>query len=195
MLTLKQKRRIPAGGFSYKQPETGITIQAYSWPALVQLVINHRKANNLPVPVNIEDLVEEGACKERPEQCHDKDAPKPPKGNQLTLQAAARFTKTLVSAGSERATADQAMSRAHICSTCEDNITPVGCEGCRSGWVRKTIELIVGARKTPYDKSLKSCKHCGCFNAAQIWIPVDALQKTITEEENAALPDHCWKKI
>ena len=194
MLTLKQKKRIPPGGFSYKQPETGIVIQAFSWPALVQLVINHRNANNLPVPVNIEEIVEEGACQERPDQCHDKEAPKPAKGGKLTLQAAARFTRTLAAAGSERVSYETAVSRARVCSNCEDNISPEGCEGCKKGWVRKAIELIAGTRKTPYDKSLKSCKHCGCFNVAQIWMPLNALLKTVTDEENDALPVRCWKK-
>ena len=48
--------------------------------------------------------------------------------------------------------------------------------------MKKAIEFIAKGNKTPYDSSLKSCKHCGCFNAAQIWIPIDALQSTVKDE-------------
>ena len=182
------------GGYSYHQKETNQTLTSTNIHQLLAKVVDHRKANNLPIPFNIEDEVEAYVCKERPELCKEKD-PKPPQNKPLTLDLAIRLTRTLVSAGFERASQSEAERRALICSTCPDNVNPEGCTGCSKSVMRKAIDFIVGNRQTPYDSTLKSCKHCGCFNAAQVWMPLSALQKTIKKEENEALPSTCWKKI
>lgn len=186
---------VPPNGYSYEQKETSIKLTADNFGQLVTRVADHRRANNLPVPFNIADIVEAKVCEQRPELCEGY-VPKPPPNQKLTLNSAIRFTRTLVAAGGKRvenqAEADQ---RAAICAMCPDNIEPEGCTGCSSSIIKKTVEFMVGSRKTSYDSTLKSCKHCGCFNAAQVWLPLDALQKTITNSENEALPDHCWKRI
>lgn len=184
----------PHGGYSYTQPETNHTLTAYDFRSLVERVIQHRKANNLPVPFNIDDAVEMYICHERPELCEDRSQT-PSQAQPLTLALAVRLTKTLIAAGNKRADEDEANRRAEICAACTDNVEPTGCSGCNKPLVKKAVEFIVGGRKTAYDSSLKSCKHCGCFNAAQVWIPLDALQSVISEGENDNLPDHCWKKI
>ena len=164
---------VPSGGYTYTQEETGHKLMADSFTQLVTRVIAHRKANNLPIPFNIEDVVEEDLCAQRGELCESVESPnKPLSGQPLTLDSVVRVTRTLFAAGK-----------------------PQGCTGCRSSLVKKAISFIVGARKTPHDDQLHSCKHCGCFNAAQIWIPKNALQKTITKAENESLPEHCWKKV
>ena len=195
MMRLIQTSVVPPGGYSYTQPETGQVLQSDSLHQLVNRVVAHRKANNLPVPFNIEDIVEEALCKERGELCAD-DSPAPVKRTRpVALDLAVRLTRTLVAAGGKRVESQaEADQRAAICSTCYDNVEPKGCSGCKSGLVRKAVEFIVGARKTAYDNLLKSCQHCGCFNAAQVWLPLDALQKTMSDAENEALPDHCWKR-
>ena len=169
-------------------------MQSDSMHQLVARVVAHRKANNLPVPFNIADIVEEDVCKRREELCEGY-RPAPPKNKKISLDLAVRLTRTLVAAGGKRveiqAEADQ---RAAICSMCPDNIEPTGCTGCKSGLIKKAVEFIVGSKETPYDSLLKSCKHCGCFNAAQIWLPLDALQKAMSDEESASLPDFCWKR-
>ena len=187
---------VPSGGYTYTQEETLHTIRADSFTQLVSEVIGHRKANNLPIPFNIEDIVEDDLCRNRSELCTDSEAHlKQNPNTPLTLNSAVKLTRTLFAAGTERVDQEVAEERAAICATCEDNVQPKGCTGCNSGLMQKAIEFIVGAKKTPHDGQLKSCKHCGCFNAAQVWIPLDALQKTITESENKNLPEHCWKKV
>jgi len=182
------------GGYIYHQKETGQTLSSTNVHQLFAKVIQHRKANNLPIPFNIEDEVEAYVCKTRPELCEEVN-PKPPASKPLTLDLAIRLTRTLVSAGMKRADQSEAERRAAICATCTDNIVPQGCTGCSKSVIRKAIDFIVGNRQTPYDSALKSCKHCGCFNAAQVWMPLKALQKTIKKEENEELPSTCWKKI
>lgn len=184
----------PPGGYRYTQPETSHTMTASSFHVLVDRVVQHRKANNLPVPFNIDDAVEMYICHERPELCEERG--KVTAGSQpLTLGLAVRLTKTLIAAGKRRVEQGEADRRSEICSTCPDNVEPSGCTGCNKPMVKKAVEFIVSGNKTAYDSSLKSCKHCGCFNAAQVWIPLDALQSVISEGENDNLPDHCWKKI
>jgi len=184
---------VPPNGYSYEQEETGVKLTADSLGQLVGRVSEHRNANNLPVPFNIAGIVEAQICTARPELCVGY-IPKPPPPQKLTLSLALRFTRTLAAAGGERADQAEADERAAICSTCEDNVEPVGCTGCSSGIIKKAVEFIVGGKKTPHDSSLKSCKHCGCFNAAQVWMPLAALQEAVTDTENTALPDHCWKR-
>ena len=187
---------VPSGGYTYTQEETLHTIRADSFTQLVSEVIGHRKANNLPIPFNIEDIVEDDLCRNRSELCTDSEAHlKQNPNTPLTLNSAVRLTRTLFAAGTGRVSQEVAKERAATCITCEDNVQPKGCTGCNSGLMQKAINFIVGAKKTPHDGQLKSCKHCGCFNAAQVWIPLDALQKTITESENENLPEHCWKKV
>lgn len=184
---------VPPNGYSYKQEETGITVSSDNFTQLVTRVVDHRKANNLPVPFNISEIVEESVCKERPELCEGYK-PKPPLNQKLTLSLAVRLTKTLIAAGGKRVDQSEADQRASICSTCDDNIEPDGCTGCSNRIIKQAVEFIVGGNKTSYDSTLKSCKHCGCFNAAQVWLPLKSLQDAATDDENEALPDHCWKR-
>jgi len=194
MKTLIPTSVTPPNGYTYTQEETGHTMSADSFHQLVGRVVEHRRANNLPVPFNIDDIVEQQLCEERPELCKE-HRPKPATSvSFLTMELAVRFTKTLYTAGAERVDQSVADERAAICVGCEDNIEPEGCNGCRRGWIKKAIEFIAGTGKTALDERLKACRHCGCFNSAQIWMPLDALQKMISEKENAGLPDHCWKK-
>lgn len=184
----------PHGGFSYTQEETGHHMSDRTFAGLLNKVIEHRKANNIPVPFNIDDIVESHVCSEHPDFCRDKDVKIPKRDQQITLELAVRFTKTLFYAAGERVDQVEAESRAEVCSTCESNVEPIGCNGCTRGIVKKVISFVTGSKTTSKDSQLKSCRHCGCFNAAQIWMPVNALQKSISEEENQALPDNCWKK-
>tara|TARA_X000001382_G_scaffold104671_1_gene79789 strand:+ start:3623 stop:4222 length:600 start_codon:yes stop_codon:yes gene_type:complete len=187
---------VPRGKYAYTQEETMHTVTSEHFMQLVSNVIAHRKANNLPIPFNIEEEVEAQFCERRPELCEDTEAHlKPDLSTPQTLNSVVKLTRTLFKAKTRRVVQEVAEERASICATCEDNVQPKGCTGCNSGLMQKAIEFVVGAKKTPHDGQLKSCKHCGCFNAAQVWIPLDALQKTITESENENLPEHCWKKV
>lgn len=194
MKRLRPVTTSPAGGFSYTQEETGHKISNRTFAGLLAEVIAHRKANNLPVPFNIDDIVESHVCSEHPHYCKETDVKVPRRLQQVTLELAVRFTKTLFYAAGERVGQGMAESRAEVCSTCEDNVDPIGCSGCTRGIIKKVISFVTGSKTTSKDSQLKSCRHCGCFNAAQIWMPIDALQKLISEEENEALPPHCWKK-
>lgn len=183
----------PPGGYTYTQEETNVTMNANSWEGLLDQVAKHRRSNNLPVPFNLSDIVAKQLCERQPEACVKREIKHNP-NSKLDLNVALRFTRTLMSAGLKRVDQQEADRRAEICASCPDNIEPQGCTPCRASVIKRVINLTVGDRQTTYDSELKSCKYCGCFNKAQVWFPLESLQKTITDAENQALPEHCWKK-
>lgn len=183
----------PGGYYYYTQQETGVKLRSNNFDQLVGLVVRHRKANNLPIPFNVRDEIEDKVCADKPELCKAQRAVARP-DRPTTLATVLRLTRTLFKARGDRVDPEEASRRATICSECDSNITPQGCTGCSSSAIEKTVRFVVGNRKTPQDSYLKSCKYCGCFNAAQVWIPLKALQSTTSEAENESLPSHCWKK-
>lgn len=181
------------GGYTYIQEETGWKTNSKNYSRLVDDVIAHRKSNNLPIPFNIYDIIAANVCRNNPAACVENKTKHNP-AKKITFDSALKFTRTLFSAAGERVDQKEADSRAEICASCEDNVEAEGCNGCKMSAVDKLMNFVIGNRETTYDKSLKSCKYCGCFNRAQIWFPLDALRKGVTAEENDQLPKHCWKK-
>ena len=197
MLRLNNRNQVPAGGFKYTQKESGYQIQASSFFQLMIRVKEHRDANNYPVGINIEAEVEDQVCRNTVtnqfcREVRDEAAPKSYGVNDVL-----RFTRALaekfLKAGKQidQKTADE---RASICASCPDNVETHGCLGCGSGVVHSAIKRVSGAGVTSYDSQLKTCRWCGCFNAAQVWFPLDILQKNTSEEVKKSLPQHCWKK-
>jgi len=184
---------VPPGGLTYTQAETKQVILGSNLNQLIANVTAHRKANTLPVPFNINDEIEVQICESRPELCRE-FSQKAVGHRPITIDMVLRITSTMIKAGFRRVKQAVADKRALVCVGCEDNIIPQGCTGCNSATIKKAVTLITGTSKTEHDSKLDSCKHCGCFNAAQVWFPLKALQATITEDENKSLPDHCWKK-
>jgi len=193
---IKDKEQVPAGGaFRYVQPESGLEIREGSWRNLVNAVRKHRQANGYAVPVDYEWEIEEGFCKLLPEACKDGEASPSPK--HLTIGQVISFTLILGESllkGSPRCSAEVAEERASICASCHDNIKPKGCTGCNSRKVNTLVSKLTGAKPTSHDGRLESCRHCGCLNRAQIWFPLEILQKHTSKRVREALPSHCWKK-
>jgi hypothetical protein len=193
---IKDKETVPAGGiFRYVQPESGLEIRESSWRNLVNSVRLHRQANGYAIPVDYEREVEEGFCKLLPEACKEGAASPTPK--RLTIGQVISFTSILGESmlrGNPRCSAEVADERASICASCPDNIKPDGCGGCNSRKVDSLVSKLTGAKPTSHDSRLDSCRHCGCLNRAQVWFPLEILQKHTSKEVREALPAHCWKK-
>lgn len=105
-------------------------------------------------------------------------------------------TKTIVEAALRAKPVSQevADARAAICSKCPQNQPVSGCMPCNWKGLSALVKQLVGAKKTKSDALLKNCKACGCINKAQVWVPLDILQKHIPSKFDALLPDDCWKK-
>ena len=195
MLALIDKTLTPNNGWRYLQPESGMMIRSTSLNNLIDAVREHRVANGYSIQMDFDRVVEEGVCKEIPGACHE--VPDRLLPLRMKLANVMRFTMTLgesILKGSPRVDDKEANRRASICSDCPANVRVDGCGGCNSGKVNELVGKITGAKPTSHDNKLESCKYCGCFNKAQVWFPLDLLQKHTSEEIQKELPQHCWKK-
>tara|TARA_B110000438_G_scaffold62609_2_gene63090 strand:+ start:5613 stop:6206 length:594 start_codon:yes stop_codon:yes gene_type:complete len=197
MLKLNNSSHTPNGGFRYTQPESGVELSANSFEALMTKVREHRIANNYQIGINMEAEVEHEVCRNTvtDEWCREVVTEPAPKRHRIG--DVLRFTKTLADkflSAAKRITQEEASSRAAVCAACPDNVPTHGCDGCGKGVVQDAIRRVSGAGVTPHDDNLKTCRWCGCFNAAQIWFPLEILQKNMSEKIRESLPQHCWKK-
>ena len=194
---IKDKGEVPCGGlFKYRQPESGMTLTASSWNGLLEKVRQHRCANGYDIPITFEADVEEGLCSLLPDACKEEERAQVVP-SRVTLPQVLRFTALIGESllkGSPRVSIEEANRRAAICAPCRDNVKAEGCSGCSSGSVDKLVMRLVGKQTTKQDKQLQSCRHCGCLNRAQIWFPLDLLQRHTPDRVRAALPQPCWKK-
>jgi len=62
MLRFPDKATVPPQGWRYLQRETGTTICGGDWGNLLQNIIAHRQANNIPIGAAFEDAVEFDIC-------------------------------------------------------------------------------------------------------------------------------------
>jgi hypothetical protein len=196
MLTWRNKTKTPLGGWRYLVPETGVLITGPHWGALLSNVAAHLTANVLPNDPDLERRIELFMCQEIPDGCSDVPAPQV-RPKKMTVGDVLRFTAMIgadMLNGRERVDKEEANRRAGICVGCPDNVDPEGCSTCNRGRMEKLIEKLTGAIATKRDAQLKSCRHCGCINKAQVWFPLDLLQKFTNTEVNEALPTNCWKK-
>ena len=197
MLKLNNRSHTPSGGFRYTQPESGMQIDASSFDQLMARIKDHRDANGYPISINIEAEVEDQVCRNTASEqwCRkvdDEAAPRSYRANDVL-----RFSRVLAEKfikGNKRADQESANTRAATCAACPDNIPVHGCDGCGSGVIQSAIRRVSGAGSTPHDSELKTCRWCGCFNAAQVWFPLEILQDNMSGEIRNSLPKHCWKK-
>lgn len=198
-IQLKSRGVIPYGGyFKFREPATGQYLNGGTWDMLLQTVRDYRKANGIPLGLDFEDEVETQVCRNQPDECDYIDD-SIPRDRQLSMSDVIRGTKVLLSfklAGSPLVSREEAERRGSICSGCRFNVTfPRPCTGlCPE--LRDLVVAIVGNQGTQYDKDLKSCSICGCFTQAHIWLPLDILDKGLTEGMRSAFNSipHCWKK-
>ena len=185
------------GGFRYTQPESGVTLVAGSIDSLMARVADHRRANNYPIGPEFKQQLVDEVCENSPSACVDVPAAQVVRNKRLTIWDALKFTGLMINdllQGRPMETKGEATRRAGICSQCPDNVQPEGCRAGTDKKVQKLVETLAGAESTPYNEQLKSCKHCGCLNRAQVWFPLDILKSNMNQEQVDALPDNCWKK-
>ena len=194
MLILKNSLQPPPKGWIYRQKESGELIKSNSLQGLIDAVKAHRLANGYPISIDYEAEILDGVCREAPEACTEGGSSAP---RHLKITDVLRFTALLgesVLRGNPRVDADEANRRAAVCADCPDNVKAAGCEGCTSQTVNNLVSTLTGAKATSQDHKLQSCKHCGCLNRAQVWFPLEMLQKHMAAEVAGRLPSYCWKK-
>ena len=196
MLAWKNKHRTPLNGWRYLVPATGVLVTAPHFDTLILKVPKHLEANSLPVDVNLEKKIEAYMCEEVPSGCEELSAERIA-SKKISVGDVLRFTAMIgadMLNGRKRVDKEEANRRAKVCVRCPDNIDPAGCSTCNRGRMEKLVEKLTGSIATKHDAQLKSCRHCGCINKAQVWFPLDILQKFTSTETNKSLPSNCWKK-
>ena len=173
-------------------------IQGGDYLDLFVKVKAHRLANNIPLTALWESEVEDQLCRSLPPGfCKEQQPGKLPVNVTTRLawsdvERAAQVFVNWALVGAPTVGQPEADRRAQICAGCYLNVG--GDSGCRTcGSAVNFIKRAVGGRKTVADPYLKTCAICRCFNAVQVWFPVEQLAKGVTPEMAPLWPDFCWK--
>jgi hypothetical protein len=197
-LSLYRKYEGPPGGWHYRDKDTGIDIPAVNYSDLLKAVREHRKANALPIPLSMDEQIDQQLCEQLgPDWCKNKDYVGEPRG--LSFDQAFNGTRTLIDwalHGQQRVSQEEATRRAEICRFCTFNQQP---EDCRTCALEKLSNLVtgfigVGGVETPHDAYLHVCSICGCNLRVKVTVPIESIQKFLTADQLTQLPDHCWVK-
>lgn len=189
---------IPAcGHYDYFDPITKVQCSATTFDGLIARVGQVRSAMGCVAGLSLREELEKSICQRSPEDCSEVDMTVP-RRRKFTLTDVIHGTKVLASFildGSKPVSYEEFERRARICVACPYNIrfdTP--CTGV-CGELLSLAQKISGGQGTSYDRSLKSCAVCSCWNAAQCWIPVEHLAKGVTEDMRKQFKSvsGCWK--
>jgi hypothetical protein len=199
------KDSCPPGRFRYTVPETGYRIDMeLSLDGLLERVQRHYQDNNIPLPDDWRDRVEDQLCRQLPSGwCQYSDGT-PGKGfvPNLSAEKILKGIKSLYGMISNAVkgeevfvSQDEANKRAEICSRCFYNMNANFCAGCGIGQtITKAVGMVKGKRTTPSDYELKSCGICGCRNDAIVHVNKKLLLSSENLETTEARPSWCWVK-
>jgi len=200
------KIRNPQAGipndYSFTVPETGYRVgPSYTLVDMLKDVERHYTANNIPLPENWKERVEDMLCKSiPPDFCFYQGG-----GSARSDMTAESILKGIVSLSTMLAevakgndvfvSQEEANKRAEICSRCYLNMPSNFCGGCAVGQaITDAVAKVKGGRSTAYDNNLKNCGVCGCRNEAIVHVNKNILLKGEKKETTNSRPDWCWLK-
>lgn len=205
MMRLRTLTETPPNGMHrYRVPETGKWVpeseRFWAYVDLRDAVIAHYRANLVPVPSNLDALIQDQECAALPGSwCVDsvtglagRDGT-PAECNSLLVVV--QGTRTLLdwkATSNEIVPESEITRRTVICAACPMNDTIPGCTACNSDTLKDVVDAIVGSTALPGDASLRSCKVCCCGLAAKVRLPLEVLQRNLSVKQKAALPSFCW---
>ncbi len=195
MRRLRDRTLVPPTSFRYTH-ESGYTTVAPTYADWISNSKDHRRANDLPIPLDLEAKMNEQLCGILPPEMCERDA-----GDVKWVDT--RFSWADFSEGMKvfsRWGAEgmplveekEANRRAAICVSCPLNVNVSGCSTCH-----KMASLITGAvahKKGAHDDYLRACAICKCALRAMVWFPLDILMQSETLERQDLRPDFCWVK-
>jgi hypothetical protein len=193
----------PPEGWRYTVPETRSLIKADFFEDLWKKVIKHREANNLPIPDDYREFLEDAACNEtNPPGSRCGEAKPKPRANKpiqvLLLSHVERFLKTVWQAILDRkfVSREEARRRLDVCMECPLRTTmPGGCTGCYS-LVKKAGDLVSGGLfsiREDFDGFKRDvCVACGCFVPLKVTLENATLNKAEGSERPAYWAE-CWR--
>ncbi len=193
----------PPGGWYYKDPDTGREFRPVAYNDLRPEVNRHRKANGLG-PVTKEAIDQQVCLHVPPEWCGNAQAEgrvspvtfaEIIQGTMLLAEVVGRAVLSkLFGLQSPFVQQQDADSRARTCAHCHYNAGIQGCTSCNLGKLHAIVETIIGKRTAQGSQLLNACKICKCALKAKVWIEHPILQRHLSDDQNAALPEWCWCK-
>lgn len=184
MNRLHERDTTPPGGYRYKDADTGVFFRSPFLADLIDVARKHRVQNNLHVPANFAEIVEDWLCQQLPPgTCSGK-------GNSFVVtlddfRRGAESMMEIIKRRIKKATlqpnspspfvnSDEAERRAVACINCPYNSPFPACIGCKG--LYNLIHFIVG-KSTRYDGKLRVCSICKCPNASAIHVTLDIIQE------------------
>jgi hypothetical protein len=188
---------VPKGGWKYAVLDTNTVIQAGSIPELKRRVVQHMGANNLEIPKDILETIEDCACQNlethRDHWCAKRgpaDLSSSRERPRWRASEILRFLKTVWEwgkmSGFQFVPMEEAERRAEICSRCPANTAVSGCLGCTG--VARLTNQIRGDRKTKFDTKLHACNVCGCELKVKVLVPLEVI-----DNRGLEYPKECWQ--
>ncbi len=200
MIRLTFRNRVPYGGlYSIKDKLTGQKITGTNFDMVMTNATNQRRANGVPMGLGFEDEVETWICESYPQECEYQNPLIPRSPKEVGMTQMVQGTRTMLAfLRSDQSLVDQgeAERRAAICAGCRFNQPfRMPCSGI-CGALLTLVEKIINHQGTSRDADLKACSVCSCFNRAQVWVPLEVLDKGLTPELRSQFKsiDWCWKK-
>lgn len=195
MQRLSNRSIVVPDGFRYTVQETGYTVRARDYWSWMKKTRDHYKANEIPIPDDLDARMEDQLCKLLPPEWCARPNDASWINTRISWDDFANGMKAFVSlflGGFDFVDQAEAERRAWLCCGCPMNVSLAGCGACR-----KMATLITGdvaKRTTPYDADLRACAICKCAVQSMVWFPMDALESADTPEHQALYPaEFCWK--
>jgi len=193
----------PPGGWRYTVPETGLVITGGFFEEVWTRTLAHRKANNLPIPEDYREFLEDAVCRETNppgSRCGER-RPRPVEKpiQHLLLSHVERFLKTVWQAVLDRkfVPREEALRRVDVCLTCPLRTTmPGGCTGCYTlvkkaeSIIRKNGAIEISADPDGFTRDV--CGACGCFIPLKVVLENGTLNRA-EGEKRPAYWEGCWR--
>ena len=179
-----------SSGYAWPVEATKTVVVSYGFKTLIEAVHKHLKANDIPLPVDLERSMNEHACAQFPENCQELD-PDAERKVSLWMLAKKFFTAVISAAVDGLVPQEEAERRALICSTCPNNQPMEAriCEGCWSAnFVREAAEKL-STRHTSLDNKLDTCSLCQCRNRLKVHVKREAMA-----DKSIDWPSWCWMR-
>lgn len=194
---LDSDMEVPAGGWTFTVPQTGVTIGPAPSAAVMRgFVATHLRANEVALPVDWEQWFEDELCRQNKRgapwcgPCTDKGTGT---GPSLSMGVVARGIKTLWNLwkrGFPLVPQEVADARSATCAACPQNERLNGCWGCYAALGH--IAKMLGKRRAAGVEKLHQCRACGCQLELKVWVP-DRVMDIAERGANVKYPPNCWR--
>lgn len=186
----------PRSGYVYTDPDTGVKFEEPVHVKLVETVARHRRANRLPIPEDLSEIVEDAVCRLNPPAFRKPrpalgsalpHSPRTPRPGRVRLSLASCVNETLKIVKRRFIPApdrDEVARRADICLACENNVIEPGCYGC---YAEKVFSGHIGKHRTMKTQFVCLCEVDNTFSKA-------TTHMNAVYEDADRYPQECWKR-